>query len=36
MVTSASMPVGQRLANDPFLFAKRDGCTSFWRSAWRW
>lgn len=25
MVTSASMPVGQRLANDPFLFAKRDG-----------
>ncbi|BES86251.1 putative lipid II flippase FtsW [Pectobacterium araliae] len=24
MVTSASMPVGQRLANDPFLFAKRD------------
>ncbi len=23
MVTS--MPVGQRLANDPFLFAKRDG-----------
>lgn len=26
MVTSASMPfTGQRLANDPFLFAKRDG-----------
>lgn len=25
MVTSASMPVGQRLANDPFLFTKRDG-----------
>jgi cell division protein FtsW len=25
MVTSASMPVGQRLANDPFLFARRDG-----------
>ncbi|WP_304162109.1 cell division protein FtsW [Lonsdalea britannica] len=25
MVTSASMPVGQRLAGDPFLFAKRDG-----------
>ncbi len=25
MVTSASMPVGQRPANDPFLFAKRDG-----------
>lgn len=25
MVTSASMPVGQRLAEDPFLFAKRDG-----------
>ncbi|WP_387464878.1 cell division protein FtsW [Photorhabdus sp. RM323S] len=24
MVTSASMPVGQRLAEDPFLFAKRD------------
>lgn len=24
MVTSASMPVGQRLADDPFLFAKRD------------
>ncbi|MEH2921695.1 cell division protein FtsW [Samsonia erythrinae] len=24
MVTSASMPVGQRLAGDPFLFAKRD------------
>ncbi|MGM3160768.1 cell division protein FtsW [Dickeya undicola] len=24
MVTSASMPVGQRLASDPFLFAKRD------------
>ena len=24
MVTSASMPIGQRLANDPFLFAKRD------------
>ncbi|WP_337226628.1 FtsW/RodA/SpoVE family cell cycle protein, partial [Salmonella enterica] len=23
--TSASMPVGQRLAEDPFLFAKRDG-----------
>ncbi|MGL5605905.1 MAG: FtsW/RodA/SpoVE family cell cycle protein, partial [Plesiomonas sp.] len=23
MVTSASMPVGQRLADDPFLFAKR-------------
>lgn len=23
MVTSASMPVGQRLAGDPFLFAKR-------------
>lgn len=32
MVTSASMPIGQRLANDPFLFAKRDAlclCTSF-------
>ncbi|EJZ1177799.1 FtsW/RodA/SpoVE family cell cycle protein, partial [Escherichia coli] len=25
MVTSASMPVGQRLADDPFYFAKRDG-----------
>lgn len=25
MVTSASMPVGQRLAEDPFYFAKRDG-----------
>lgn len=25
MVTSASMPVGQRLTNDPFFFAKRDG-----------
>lgn len=24
MVTSASMPVGQRLADDPFLFAKRE------------
>lgn len=24
MVTSASMPIGQRLANDPFMFAKRD------------
>lgn len=24
MVTSASMPVGQRLADDPFLFARRD------------
>ncbi|WP_367680228.1 cell division protein FtsW [Candidatus Fukatsuia anoeciicola] len=24
MVTSASMPIGQRLANDPFIFAKRD------------
>lgn len=24
MVTSASMPIGQRLADDPFLFAKRD------------
>nr|WP_113864976.1 cell division protein FtsW [Brenneria salicis]NMN90595.1 cell division-specific peptidoglycan biosynthesis regulator FtsW [Brenneria salicis ATCC 15712 = DSM 30166]RBP66911.1 cell division-specific peptidoglycan biosynthesis regulator FtsW [Brenneria salicis ATCC 15712 = DSM 30166]RLM32114.1 cell division protein FtsW [Brenneria salicis ATCC 15712 = DSM 30166] len=24
MVTSASMPVGQRLVSDPFLFAKRD------------
>ncbi|AKP34293.1 cell division protein FtsW [Yersinia aleksiciae] len=24
MVTSASMPIGQRLASDPFLFAKRD------------
>ncbi|MGL9759912.1 MAG: cell division protein FtsW [Symbiopectobacterium sp.] len=24
MVTSASMPVGQRLTNDPFFFAKRD------------
>ena len=36
MVTSASMPVGQRLANDPFLFAKRMVFTSSWRSAWRW
>ena len=25
MVTSASMPVGQRLSGDPFFFAKRDG-----------
>ena len=24
MVTSASMPVGQRLTDDPFYFAKRD------------
>ncbi len=24
MVTSASMPIGQQLANDPFLFAKRE------------
>jgi len=24
MVTSASMPIGQRIANDPFIFAKRD------------
>lgn len=24
MVTSASMPVGQRLTEDPFYFAKRD------------
>jgi len=24
MVTSASMPIGQRMANDPFMFAKRD------------
>ncbi|WP_457913469.1 cell division protein FtsW [Candidatus Gillettellia adelgis] len=24
MVTSASIPIGQRLADDPFLFAKRD------------
>lgn len=24
MVTSASMPIGQRTADDPFLFAKRD------------
>lgn len=24
MVTSASMPIGKQLANDPFLFAKRD------------
>lgn len=24
MVTSASMPIGQRLSNDPFYFAKRD------------
>ncbi|VAX76422.1 Probable peptidoglycan glycosyltransferase FtsW,partial [Serratia symbiotica] len=24
MVTSVSMPIGQRLADDPFLFAKRD------------
>ncbi|EMF7561826.1 cell division protein FtsW [Serratia marcescens] len=24
MVTSASMPIGQRLTDDPFLFAKRD------------
>lgn len=29
MVTSASMPVGQRLANDPFLFAKRDALYIF-------
>ena len=29
MVTSASMPVGQRLANDPFLFARRDGIYIF-------
>ncbi len=26
MVTSASMPPGQRIANDPFLFAKRHLC----------
>lgn len=36
MVTSASMPIGQRLTNDPFFFAKRDGVYliphSFWRS----
>ncbi|MCU5772676.1 cell division protein FtsW [Erwiniaceae bacterium BAC15a-03b] len=25
MVTSASMPVGQRLSDDPFFFAKREG-----------
>lgn len=25
MVTSASMPIGQRLAQDPFIFARRDG-----------
>ncbi|TCV99151.1 cell division protein FtsW [Biostraticola tofi] len=25
MVTSASMPIGQRLSDDPFFFAKRDG-----------
>lgn len=25
MVTSASMPISQRLAKDPFLFSKRDG-----------
>jgi len=24
MVTSASMPIGQRMADDPFMFAKRD------------
>ncbi|MCS5874250.1 hypothetical protein LN650_27345 [Klebsiella pneumoniae subsp. pneumoniae] len=36
MVTSASMPVGQRLANDPFLFAKRvTACTLCWPSRWR-
>lgn len=29
MVTSASMPVGQRLAGDPFLFAKRDALYIF-------
>lgn len=29
MVTSASMPVGQRPANDPFLFAKRDALYIF-------
>ncbi|XPE58283.1 hypothetical protein ACNKHQ_00535 [Shigella flexneri] len=35
MVTSASMPGGQRLANDPFFFAKRDG-SNIWRLCWRW
>src|SRR5690606_8131316 len=29
MVTSASMPVGQRLTNDPFFFAKRDALYLF-------
>ncbi|HBC82711.1 MAG TPA: cell division protein FtsW, partial [Escherichia sp.] len=29
MVTSASMPVGQRLTNDPFFFAKRDALYIF-------
>lgn len=35
MVTSASMPIGQRLTNDPFFFAKRDGVYLIWRSFWR-
>lgn len=29
MVTSASMPIAQRIANDPFLFAKRDALYLF-------
>ncbi|XPE66804.1 hypothetical protein ACNKHR_07595 [Shigella flexneri] len=36
MVTSASMPVGERLANDSFLFAKRDGVYLIWRLCSRW
>lgn len=35
MVTSASMPIGQRLTNDPFFFAKRDGVYLIWHSFWR-
>lgn len=35
MVTSASMPIGQRLTNDPFFFAKRDGVYLSWHSFWR-
>jgi cell division protein FtsW len=36
MVTSASMPVGQRLTADPFFFAKRHALYLFWRFVWGW
>lgn len=36
MVTSASMPVGQRLAGDPFRLLSVTRCISSSRSVWRW